>query len=91
MTNIRNDIATRVREVDGNNELAPSALAHEVVGYLRSRGLIGDEETENAVDDFVYDATRGTGVGQPKPMGAAPLADAIVDHFNLDEGNPCAN
>lgn len=88
MTNIRNDIAALIRQVDGKNELSPSELGREVVDFLRDRGLIdGYDHLAIEVEDFVYDKTIGASVGHPKPMGADAFADAIVDRFNLDQEN----
>lgn len=87
MTNIRNDIAEYIRLVDGNNQLGPAQLSASIAAHLRQQGLV-DEATENAIDDFAYEANRGgSGYLQPKRLGAGALADAIVDHFGLDKEN----
>ena len=85
MTNIRSELSQFIRKVDCSNELSPAQLGAEIAAFLRARGVVADEATENAVEDFAEEANRGAGYRHPKPMGAAALADAIVDRFGLEE------
>lgn len=81
--NLRNDIAARIRQVDGDNELSPYQLGSAIADFLTDRGLV-TPIVAGQVEDFAEQQNRGAGYRHPKPMGAAALADAIVDHFHLD-------
>lgn len=76
MTNIRNHTAAIIREVDGGNKM-PAA---ELGAVLASRLIpfFHDLYAEDVIG-FVERINPG------KTMGAGALADAIVDHFHLEE------
>jgi hypothetical protein len=86
VADIRNAIAAHIRAVDGNNQLGPYELATSIGQFLHEQGVVGDVAVKHAVEDFAYEANRGaSGYLQPKRLGAEALADAIVDHFHLEE------
>lgn len=79
--NLRNDLAAHIRRVDGDNKLDSYDLGDRIASYLyNDRELISTESEAIKVESFVIRTNRD------KAMGAAALADAIVDHFKL-EGN----
>lgn len=73
--NIRNDLAQHIRRVDGGNKLPPAELGYEISYLLTARPYRVDS------GELVGFVKR---VNPDKTMGAAALADAIVDEFNLD-------
>jgi hypothetical protein len=76
-TNIRNDIAELIQRVDGRNRLKPKTLAAEIEDGLQDLGVYTVEWKPLA--DLI------ARVNPDKTMGAAAMADAIVDEFNLDQ------
>jgi hypothetical protein len=82
VTGLRDDLAARIRHVDGDNRAHPADLASDIGEFLAPRlpfeGILARLEE---IKDFVFHVNRN------KTMGADALADAIVDRFNLDEEN----
>lgn len=74
---LRNDLAQHIRRVDGANQLAAHDLGHEIAARIIH--LICDINLLGI--DIVAFVER---VNPDKRMGAGALADAIVDHFNLE-------
>ena len=72
---IRDDLAQHIRIVDGDNMLPPYELGWEVAHCLSDR-------TEEVSGFAVVELVERTNPG--KTMGAAVLADAIIDHFDLE-------
>jgi hypothetical protein len=76
-TNIRNDLAEMIREVDGGNSLDPTSLGIKLFARL----FAGAYDSKR-FDDFLAFVAR---INPDKTMAASALADAIVDEFNLDQ------
>jgi hypothetical protein len=72
-----NDIAEVIREIDGDNLLPIQELSATLTNRLIA--FYGDEALFAA--DIVAFVER---TNPDKQMGAAALADAIVDEFNLE-------
>lgn len=76
-TNIRLDLAQHIRYMDGRNDLTCAALSTVVVVFV---GEVTDRQiSRGEMDDLM------SGINPDKTMGAAALADAVVDHFHLDQ------
>ncbi len=73
--NIRNELAEHIRRSDPGNRLSPERLGVSVAFMVARRFPV---LTEQAVAGFVEQVNPG------KTMGAAALADAVVDRFDLD-------
>lgn len=80
------DLAAHIRSVDGSNQLAPYELGESIALFCRDRGLVTDEATESAIADFAGDQNAGTGYLHPKRVGAAALAELVVEKFQLGQG-----
>ncbi|WP_433730869.1 hypothetical protein ACQP2Y_21220 [Actinoplanes sp. CA-051413] len=80
VASVRDDLAAHIRHVDGDNRAHPADLASDVGEFLIPRlPLVGIVARLEEIKDFVFQADRN------KTMGAAALADAIVDRFKLEE------
>lgn len=77
-TNIRNDIAQYIRTTDGGNRLDPSTLGVAIEDFLQQ-----DHDNYTVEARALADLIQR--INPNKRMGAGALADAIVDHFKLDE------
>lgn len=75
---IRTDLAQHIRRVDGENKLGAHELGYEIALTLTSRPHRVDSAD---LIRFVKDTN------PDKTMSAGALADAIVDHFQLDTEN----
>ena len=73
---LRAELAEHIRHVDGGNELSPAVLAIRLAAWLLNRGY----RSSASRDVRAYIAY----VNPDKQLSAAALADAIVDHFNID-------
>jgi hypothetical protein len=73
---IRNDLAEHIRRVDGDNTLPAHELGYEIAHQLTTRPRRVDS------GDVIGFVKR---VNPDKAMGAGALADAIVDHFRLED------
>lgn len=83
MPNLRSELAEHIRRVDGDNKMDPYDLADRISSHLYNNlELISTESEAIKVEFFVIRAN------PDKTMGAAALADAIVDRFKFDEARP---
>jgi hypothetical protein len=74
---IRFTLAQHIRDVDSRNELEPRRLGLVLAGWLYNLGyrLVEEEDMCTLVAEYNPDKT----------MGAAELADLIVDELGLDD------
>ena len=75
---LRADLVEHIRRVDGDNTLRADILGNRIVCEF-----YGDFPDGRRVEVTGYVNT----INGDKRMGAAALADAIVDHFNLETEN----
>lgn len=76
MTGIRNIVAIRIREFDPDNTLPAGELG-------KSLGIVlAPWFTDLYADDIIRFVEQ---VNPGKTFGAGALADALVDHFRLDQ------
>lgn len=74
---IRNTIAATIRRVDGNNNADARTVAFAIADQLTGEALV------EFIDEYEVIAVIEKR-NPDKTMGAAALADAIVDDLNLD-------
>lgn len=75
MRDIRTGLAEFIRAVDGSNQLGPQTLGLKIGRWIaQAPGDYSDE-----IQDYVVE------INPAKQLGAARLADAVVDRFGLDE------
>lgn len=73
-TDIRNDVARYIQVIDGDNSVSPADLGESLAVCI----------APTKVHELVHFVERAN---PDKTMDAGALTDAIVDEFNLDEGN----
>jgi hypothetical protein len=77
VTDIRNDIAGLIRDYDADNTMTATLL-----GKCLGRDLGDGGFVDLYADDIIRFVER---VNPDKTMSVGALADAVVDHFKLDE------
>jgi hypothetical protein len=80
-TNLRTDIAAMIRRVDGTDMSADQFALEVTLGVDTITGPRPHRVDSGELAGFIR------GIIPAKDLGADGLADAIVDHFKLDEEN----
>lgn len=75
IVDIRHALAQQIRIIDGTNHMAARRLGIELAGWLYDHAWkLDEDDVVTLVDEYNHD----------KNMGAADLADLLVDELGLD-------